>query len=255
MGELRVLNRLDTAMPTPELETINRQYDPVWKALKPDLVKTYEEARGRFRRSLKHFCDLLQIEAPPRDIVELACGSGIAAVELAKQGYNVIGIDCSPQAIEVAKMLSQHAGAKVRWRQDDMRSFRLDAPVDYVLLWDVVFGIFGSAEEDAKVLQRISEALRPGGRCLFQFYNKDFAIHHGIENCYYYDHHQDIFMLDSANQELSITRIKLYSVEEWQRMLDRVKMKVIIEASSRFPEDPQHGPARVDYLVAEKLED
>ncbi len=242
-------------MPTPELETINRQYDPVWKALKPNLVKTYEEARGRFRHSLKLFCDLLQVEAPPKDIVELACGSGIAAVELAKRGYNVIGIDCSPQAIEVAKMLSQHACAKVRWQQDDMRSFRLDAPVDYVLLWDVVFGIFGSAEEDAKVLRCISEALRSEGRCLFQFYNKDFAIHHGIENCYRYDRRHDLFVLDPLDQELSITRIKLYSGEEWRRMLDRVKMKVIIKASSRFPEDPQHGPARVDYLVAEKFED
>lgn len=239
-------------MLSSKLEIINKQYNPAWKALKPDAIKAYEETKAQFQHTLKYFCGLLEISPPPRDILELACGTGIAAVELARQGYNVTGIDCSPEAIEVAKILQKHTSTSVQWQQDDMRSFNLDAPVDYILLWDVVFGIFASSEEDSKVLRQISTALKAGGRCLFQFYNKSFAIHHGIEDRYIYNQSENLFVLDQPNHELPIKQIKLYSEEEWRQMLKPVKMKIIKEDASRLPGDPQNGPARVNYLVTEK---
>jgi len=231
------------AMPTLTLDNIRKQYDPVWKALKPDAIDSYEEIKDRFQYTIKHFSDLLEILPPPRNILELACGTGIAAVELARLGHNVTGIDCSSEALEIAKTLEQHVNVKIQWLHDDMRCFQIDDPMDYILLWDVVFGIFASTREDSQVLERISQSLKMGGRCLFQFYNKSFAIQHGIENRYFYNQTQDLFLLDHSNNELPINKIKLYSHEEWRHMLQQVHMKIVRKDSSRLPDDPQDGPA------------
>ena len=240
-------------MLTSTLDAIRKQYDPTWKALSPRSIDEYEKTREDFQITLGYFHDLLEILPPPRDILELACGSGIAAVELARLGYRVTGLDCSSEALNVARTLEQHAGVKVLWIQDDMRYFKLDEPVDYILLWDVVFGIFASPQEDFKVLERISNALHTGGRCLFQFYNKAFATQHGIEDRYFYVPAEDVFILDEVTHDLPVRRIKLYSDSEWQSMLLESSMKIVRFTTSKLLDDPETEPSRVNYLVAEKI--
>lgn len=240
-------------MPISTLDTIREQYDPVWKGLKPNAVESYERVQVQFQHTLDHFCELLELSEPARNILELACGTGIAAVELARRGHKVTGIDCSSEALAIARTLQRHANVRVHWQNADMRSFQVDEPMDYILLWDVVFGIFASSHEDSKVLAQISRALKAGGRCLFQFYNKAFAMQHGIEDRYFYDQAQDLFLLDHSVDDLPVRTIKLYTPDEWRYMLDSVNMKIIRTDSSGLPDDPQEGPARVNYLVAEKF--
>jgi len=235
------------------LEQINQLYEPVWQALKPSVIESYEANKKSFQVTLKHFVALLEMTSPPATVVELACGTGIASVEFARLGYQVTGIDCSPTALEIAQILADHVNVNAHWLQQDMRSIYLDTPVDYILLWDVVFGIFASHDEDMKVLQQISSALKTGGRCLLQFYNKSFAVQNGIEHRYSYDSSLDLFLAKPDFHDLSITRIKLYSDEEWLEMLTQSGFKIVRKAVSRVPGDPQQGYARIDYIVAERL--
>jgi len=41
--------------------------------------------------------------APPKRIIEIGCGGGIFSEYIARQGYNVLGVDISMEAIKVAK--------------------------------------------------------------------------------------------------------------------------------------------------------
>lgn len=51
----------------------------------------------------------------PCRVIELGCGSGINAVWLAQQGFEVTGVDFNTLAIEMARQRGEAAGVAVRW--------------------------------------------------------------------------------------------------------------------------------------------
>src|SRR5439155_1007169 len=63
---------------------------------------------------------LLQLR-PPRRILDLPCGQGRHAIELARRGYEVTGMDISPYLIEIARQRARAADVQVRWLTGDMR--------------------------------------------------------------------------------------------------------------------------------------
>ena len=56
----------------------------------------------------------------PCRVIELGCGSGINAVWLAQQGFDVTGIDLTPLAIERARQRAAEAGVGVRFVVGDV---------------------------------------------------------------------------------------------------------------------------------------
>lgn len=57
-------------------------------------------------------------------ILEIACGTGRIATRLAQDGFTVVGLDTSPQMLEVARQKGQGMD-NLRWVRSDMRSFDL----------------------------------------------------------------------------------------------------------------------------------
>src|ERR1700736_6730532 len=58
---------------------------------------------------------------PPLRILDLPCGQGRHAIELARRGYDVTGVDLSPYMLGVAKARAAAGGVRVRWWLGDMR--------------------------------------------------------------------------------------------------------------------------------------
>jgi SAM-dependent methyltransferase len=56
----------------------------------------------------------------PCRVIDLGCGSGINAIWLAQQGFDVTGVDVTPLAIEKARQRAAAAGASVRFVLDDV---------------------------------------------------------------------------------------------------------------------------------------
>src|SRR6266851_430234 len=52
---------------------------------------------------------------PPRRILDLPCGQGRHAIELASRGYDVTGVDLSPFMLKVAEERARAAGVRARW--------------------------------------------------------------------------------------------------------------------------------------------
>src|SRR3981081_2464520 len=63
---------------------------------------------------------LLQLH-PPRRILDLPCGQGRHAIEFARRGYDVTGVDLSEYMLGVARERADMAGVRVRWLTGDMR--------------------------------------------------------------------------------------------------------------------------------------
>jgi SAM-dependent methyltransferase len=57
-------------------------------------------------------------------ILEIACGTGRIATRLAQDGFTVVGLDTSPQMLEVARQKGQGMN-NLCWVRSDMRSFDL----------------------------------------------------------------------------------------------------------------------------------
>ena len=101
--------------------------------------------------------------SPAVDVIDLACGTGNAALLAARRGARVVGIDASPGLLEVARERARTQGVDVDFREGDL----LDLPVADGTA-DVVLSVFGVifASDPAQALGEVGRVLRPGGRVL-----------------------------------------------------------------------------------------
>lgn len=100
-------------------------------------------------------------------VLEPACGSGRLALELAKRGWQVAGFDGNAHMVAFAKERAAQAGLKARLWEDWMQSFTLPRGVrgDFDLAHCLVstFKYLHSEKDAVACLERVAEALRPGG--------------------------------------------------------------------------------------------
>ena len=101
-------------------------------------------------------------------VLDLACGKGRHSIYLSKKGLDVTGVDLSPQSIETA---NQSAHEHLRFQVHDMREPYAHEAFDVVLNLFTSFGYFDDADDDQRVIQAISDALKPGGRVVIDFLN------------------------------------------------------------------------------------
>jgi SAM-dependent methyltransferase len=108
-------------------------------------------------------------------ILDLGCGAGQHAVELAARGYDLVGFDLSQSQLDWAGGLAQERGQRLQFTHGDMRDLNYNESFDAVYSWNTSFGFF---EEDKNfdVAQRVFKALRPGGRFLLDVVNRDFIV-------------------------------------------------------------------------------
>jgi SAM-dependent methyltransferase len=94
-------------------------------------------------------------------VIDVACGTGNAALVAAARRARVIGIDGAPRLLEVARERATAEGAQVEWRQGDLLALpAADHAADAVLS---VFGVI-FARDPGAALREIGRILRPDGR-------------------------------------------------------------------------------------------
>jgi SAM-dependent methyltransferase len=108
-------------------------------------------------------------------MLDLACGGGQHAVELATRGYGVVGYDLSLYQLSVAADVAQDAGQKLNLLQGDMREMAFEEMFDGIYCWNTSFGYF-EEEKNIAVAQRVFRALRPGGMFLLDIANRDYVV-------------------------------------------------------------------------------
>ena len=102
-------------------------------------------------------------------VLDLGCGGGFMAEELAKRGANVIGVDPSAAAVVVAKAHAGEAGLAIDYRVGSGEAIPLaDGSVDCVVCVDVLEHV---ADID-RVLDEIVRVLKPEGLFLFDTINR-----------------------------------------------------------------------------------
>jgi SAM-dependent methyltransferase len=115
---------------------------------------------------------------PPRRILDLPCGQGRHAIELARRGYDVTGADLSPYLLRVAEERGRASGVRVRWLSADMRRPIVGETFDVVLNLFTSLGYFADEADDRKVVRAAFAMLAPGGRFVLELLNGERVMNH-----------------------------------------------------------------------------
>lgn len=128
-------------------------------------------------------------------ILDLACGWGRHAIELAARGYRVTGLDISEFMLEEAKRRAIEREVAVRWVQGDARQMKFKGEFDAVLNIFTSFGYFEDDRENVKVLEKVKQALVLDGQFLLDVDNPLHFIRtrQGLDTVY--------IQLDSGGRE------------------------------------------------------
>ncbi len=112
-------------------------------------------------------------------VLDLACGIGRHSLELSRRGFEVVGVDISPELLEMAEREAEAQSLEIAFLRADLRELDLKDEFDLVLsLNDGAVGYFETDEENYRTFEVISQALRSGGGHLMQLPNVLHAEKH-----------------------------------------------------------------------------
>src|SRR5438067_6613191 len=104
-------------------------------------------------------------------LLDLACGTGRMALRLAAQGYQVTGVDITPEMIEWARQKAAKQGLSIERVVSDARTFHLLKQFSFIYMLENVFQFFLTREDQEAMLARVREHLHPQGCFLFETRN------------------------------------------------------------------------------------
>jgi SAM-dependent methyltransferase len=125
-------------------------------------------------REANFICEAL---GPPKggEVLDVGCGYGRHALELAGQGFHVTGLDLSLPLLIRAADDAQRRGLAVNFVHADMREMTFSGQFDAAYCVLSSFGYFDE-ETNLRVATAITRALKPGGRFLLDILNRDYVV-------------------------------------------------------------------------------
>jgi SAM-dependent methyltransferase len=111
---------------------------------------------------------------PGSGVLDVGCGPGRHAHELARRGITAHGIDISQTFVQLAQ---REAPPGATFERLDARRLTFDGEFDAVIcLCQGAFGLMTAGGEDDDVVAGMARALRPGGRLALSAFNAYFAV-------------------------------------------------------------------------------
>jgi SAM-dependent methyltransferase len=141
-------------------------------------------------------------------VLDLGCGTGRHSLELARRGFQVIGIDRTAMFLEEARTRAAAEKLKIQFVEADMRTFVSPEKFDAIVNLYTSFGYFEDPEEDKRVLKNVFASLKLGGKFLIDVIGKEvfarmipFREHEWFED-------QDVFYLQETKPIENWSRVK-----------------------------------------------
>jgi SAM-dependent methyltransferase len=94
-------------------------------------------------------------------VLDVACGTGNAAIHAAQAGGDVVGLDLTPELLEAGRRLAAQADVSIEWTEGDAEAIPFEDAH-----FDVVLSTFGCmfAPRHRVTAREMARALQPGGR-------------------------------------------------------------------------------------------
>jgi SAM-dependent methyltransferase len=126
----------------------------------------------RDRHEVARLLDVLGLPSGAR-VLDVPCGQGRHAHLLAEAGFDVDGLDYSPDLLKRAK--ARGTSPRLRYTRGDMRALpaRWTGRFSAVVNLFTSFGFFAEPADDRRVLAEFARVLEPGGVLLWHGGNRD----------------------------------------------------------------------------------
>lgn len=170
--------------------------------------------------------------APGQRVLDVGCGPGRHAHELARRGFKVLGVDISQNFVDLA---SRDAPAGAEFVRADARDLQFDREFDAVIsICQGAFGLSGGPGPshdpilaDRAVLSGMAKALRKGGKLALSAFSAYFQVRH-IEEGNEFDAaagvHREVFTVkDEAGVEADF--------DGWTTCFTPLELRLLAEGS------------------------
>ncbi len=113
-------------------------------------------------------------------ILDLCCGQGRHAIELAKRGFrHITGLDRSRYLVRLARKRARDLGVPIQFSEGDIRDIRMpESSQDCAYIMGNSFGYFEREEDDMGVLNSVIRVLKSEGRLAIDILNGDWVRQH-----------------------------------------------------------------------------
>lgn len=144
--------------------------DSFWEAFAPLMFSP-----ARWENTPAEVDQILELMQPEPGVrlLDMACGPGRHALELARRGFQVTGVDRTERYLQQARKRCREEGLAVDFVLGDMRSYQPEQPFAAALNMFTAFGYFDQPAENQAALANLAQALQPGGRLLIELEGKE----------------------------------------------------------------------------------
>lgn len=118
-----------------------------------------------------------------RRILDIGCGTGRHAIELARRGYQVTGFDLSEGQLRRARQKAADAGVTVEFQRRDATEPHFQQEFEAALmLCEAAFPLMETDAKNYAILAHAAAALRPGGKLFLSTLNALFPLFHSVKD-------------------------------------------------------------------------
>jgi SAM-dependent methyltransferase len=115
-------------------------------------------------------------------ILDVGCGTGRHAIELAKRGYIVTGVDLSDNMLKRARDNAFEAGLKIDFITADARKLPFNDEFDLlIMICEGAFPLMETDEMNFQILQSAADSLKDEGKLIFTTLNGLFPLFHSVK--------------------------------------------------------------------------
>lgn len=218
------------------------------------------------------------LESERNLVLDLGCGTGVLTELLYRKGYDMIGIDCSQEMLNVAMNRKEKTGSSILYLCQDMRDLDLYSTVGTVISVCDSINYLLTGEEVEDTFKLVENYLYPGGLFLFDFNTVykyetvigDATIAENRDDCSFiwenYYHEEEcvneydltVFVKAEGKQELfrrfqETHYQRGYTLEEMEGFVKAVGMQIVTMLDADTHKMPGQTSERI-YIAARKAQ-
>ena len=129
-------------------------------------------------------------DSKPKNILDVACGTGALTVLFATRGYEMTGIDRARGMLKVAEEKAENLDLHITFQHGDMLNFQLNQKFDAILCTYDSINYAANENEMSDIFKTVSQHLAPNGLFIFDITTERNIVEH-FHNKTFSENHQD----------------------------------------------------------------
>ena len=215
-------------------------------------IATYYDAENARHEMLKHDVPFFLGQLPEKrqSILELAVGTGRAAIPLAQAGHRVVGVDYVEDMLAIARRKRDAVGLtekELRLVRQDALKLNLREKFDWIVILFNTLLAFTTLEELDRVLSNVRKHLKPRGRFWVDIFNPDHAMlgreqERGIDRDAFYvpEFDRTVFRETDITRDMSKQLMRVVSRYRWFDQFGRAnRERFEFDMTCLFPRELQ----------------